>query len=89
MPKDSPLFTIGARAFAKCTYLRSFDIAGCIGEIDSKYFMKCILLYRFKFMSSESGKKGIGDRSLDDTLDGFGVTANSSLFRIEVKDGGV
>jgi hypothetical protein len=30
----------------------------------------------------------IGDRSLDDALQGFGVSVHSSLFCIDIEDGG-
>jgi hypothetical protein len=87
--EDSSLVAIGATAFAKCASLRSFDIPGQVGEIGSNCFTKCNYLYRLRFHSSESLKKVIGDRSLDDALGQCGVSADSSLFRIEVDDGGV
>jgi hypothetical protein len=82
------LVSIGARAFAKCTSLRSFSVPPLVGEINSTCFTECIHLYELKFMSSECLKRVIGDRLLDDVLDEFGVTGSSSLFRIDVEDGG-
>jgi hypothetical protein len=87
--KDSSLVTIGERAFASCTSLRSFDIPRWVGGIGSNCFQKCIHLYRLRFRSSESLKRSIANRSLDEALDEFGVSATSSLFRIEIEDGGV
>jgi hypothetical protein len=34
-------------------------------------------------------KRVVGDRSVDDALDEFGVNTNSSLFKIEVENEGV
>jgi hypothetical protein len=87
--KDSSLVTIGATAFAKCALLRSFTIPPRVGEINRDCFIGCIYLHRLKFRSSESLKRVLGDRSLDDGLEGIGVTINSGLFRIEVEDGGM
>jgi hypothetical protein len=84
---DSRLVSIGARAFAKCTSLRSFSPPPLVGDIGSTCFIECIHLYELKFMSSECLKRAIGDRLLDDILDEFGVTGSSSLFRIDVEDG--
>jgi hypothetical protein len=83
--EDSLLVVIGARAFAKCTSLRSFDIPGRVGELGRDCFIGCIHLYQLNFMSSESLKKVVGDRSLDDALSEFGVGTNSSLLMIEVE----
>jgi hypothetical protein len=87
--KDSSLVTIGATAFAKCTSLRSFYFPQLLGEIGSQCFSKCDYLYQLKFGTSESLKKVVGDRSLEDALEEFGVIAGSTLFRIDVEDGGV
>jgi hypothetical protein len=87
--KDSSLVTIGVRAFVKCSSMRSFDIPGRVGEIGSNCFSECVHLYQLKFGSSELLKRMIGDRSLDDALDEFGVSATSTLFRIDVEGGGV
>jgi hypothetical protein len=89
IPRDSKLVTLGAKAFAKCTSLRSFSIPRQVGEIGSNCFKKSMYLYRLSFQSSESLARIIGNRSLDDALDEFGVSASSSLFRIEVGDGGM
>jgi hypothetical protein len=89
IPRDSRLVTLGAKAFAKCTSLRSFSIPPQVGGIGSKCFDECIHLYRLKFISSECLQRVCDDRLLHDALDGFGVSASSSLFRIEVEDGGV
>jgi hypothetical protein len=40
-------------------------------------------------MSSESLRRVVGDRSLDNGLGGIGVTVSSGLFRIEIEDGEV
>jgi hypothetical protein len=87
--RDSALATLGAKAFEKCTSLRSFSIPRHVGEIGSNCFNECIHLYQLKFMSSELLTRVIGHRFLDDALDEFGVRGSSSLFRIEVEDGGV
>jgi hypothetical protein len=86
--EDSSLVAIGATTFAKCTSLRSFSIPRRVEEIGRNCFNGCIHLDRLAFGSSESLKQVVGDRSLDEALDDFGVSANSSLFRIEVEDGG-
>jgi hypothetical protein len=88
MANDSSLVTIGAKAFAKCTSLRSFVLPPLVEEIGSNCFNECIHLYRLKFMSSECLQRVIGAGLLDDALYEFGVSGSSSLFRIEVGDGG-
>jgi hypothetical protein len=89
MDQKSLLVTIGAKAFAKCTSLRSFDIPRLVREIGSGCFNESVHLYQLKFGSSESLKRVIGYRSLDDALYEFGVIASSSLFGIDIEDGGV
>jgi hypothetical protein len=86
MYDNSSLVMIGVRAFANCISLRAFSIPRLVGKIDSNCFRGCVHLYRFHFKASESFKTVIGDRSLDDALDEFGVNTDSSLFRIEVED---
>jgi hypothetical protein len=86
--EDSSVVTIGMQAFAKCASLRSFDISSLVREIGINCLDQCIHLYRLKFQSSQSLKRVIGDRSLGDRLHSVGVSANSSLFGIEVKDSG-
>jgi hypothetical protein len=85
--EGSSLAAIGPMAFAKCISLRSFGIPGLVDEIGRNCFKKCVHLYRLKFRSLESLKNLLGDRRLDDALDEFGVSVNSSLFRIDVEDG--
>jgi hypothetical protein len=87
--QDSSLVMIGVRAFANCTSLRSFSIPQQVGEIGSNCFKKCNYLYRLKFQSLGSLAKVIRNQSLDEALDGFGVTVSSTLFRIELEDEGV
>jgi hypothetical protein len=89
LDEDSSLIAIGATAFAKCTSLRSFCIPRLAAAIGSNCFKHCLHLYLLKFKSSESLKKVVGDRSLDDELNELGVNANSSLFKIEVEDKGM
>jgi hypothetical protein len=86
MHKDSSLVTIGTRAFANCTLLRSFNISRVVDGIGGNAFNQCIHLDRLKFRSLESLKRVVGARSLDDALDEFGVSGNSSLFKIEIDD---
>jgi hypothetical protein len=83
--QDSRLMRIGATAFAKCTSLRSFSIQYRVVEIGRNSFDQCIHLHRLKFQSSESLRR-VGDRSLEDALEEFGVSASSGLFRIEIGD---
>jgi hypothetical protein len=87
--KDSSLVTIGEMAFANCTSLRSFYIPQSARGIGSNCFQGCIYLYRITFGSSECLQRVIGDRSLDDALPEFGMIMRSSLFQIDVEDGGV
>jgi hypothetical protein len=84
MAEELSLVTIGAKAFAKCTSLRSFDIPGGVSEIGSNCFDKYLYLDQLKFVSSESLKQIVDDRLLDDVLYEFGVHINSSFFRIDV-----
>jgi hypothetical protein len=88
--EDSSLVTIDERTFAKCASLRSFSIPGRVGEIGENCFSECVHLYQFEFTTSDALKRVVGNRSLDDALDEFGmsVNASSSLFRIELEDGG-
>jgi hypothetical protein len=85
--KDSSLVAIGAKAFAKCASLRSFDVPPRVGNIGGSCFNRCTCLFRLKFASSESLKRVVGDRSLDDALEEFGLS--SGVIKIEVEDGGV
>jgi hypothetical protein len=87
MDRNSSLITIGSRAFAKCASLRSFDVPTEVGEIGSNCFSNCIYLYQLKFRSSESLKRVVGDRPLDDALAEFGVRVDSGLFRIDIEGG--
>jgi hypothetical protein len=82
MDENSLLVTIGARAFAKL-------IARRVERIGRGCFTGCMYLYRLRFGSSESLKRAIGDRSLDDALDELGVMGSSTLIRIDVDDRGV
>jgi hypothetical protein len=86
--EDSSLITIGGRSFAKCTSLRSFSIPRHVIEIGNNCFSESEHLYRLRFESSESFKRIVGDQSLDDALNKVGVSASSSLFRIDIEDGG-
>jgi hypothetical protein len=85
----SSLVAIGVRAFAKCSSLRSFSIPGLVAVIGANCFSECIHLYRLKFGSSTFLKTVLGDRSLDDALYDFGVSINSSLFGLDIVDGGL
>jgi hypothetical protein len=87
--EDSSLVTIGYAAFAKCASLRSFAIPRRVGEISNGCFIGSMYLYRLKFKSSESLKRVVHDRSMDDALYELGVSTSSGLFEIEVEDGGV
>jgi hypothetical protein len=86
--EDSSLVTIGVTAFAKCTSLRSFSIPRRVETIGDNCFIQCFYLYHLKFASSESLKRVVGDRSLEDAIEEFGVFASSGLFSTEVEDGG-
>jgi hypothetical protein len=89
MNEDSSLAKISEMAFANCTSLRSFYVPRRIGAIGSNCFNECIYLYQLTFGSSQSLKRVIGDRLLDDALDDIGVSTGSGLFRIGVQDDGV
>jgi hypothetical protein len=86
MDRNSSVVRIGDRAFAKCILLRSFNIPARIDVIGRNCFTGCICLYRVMFRSSDSLRKFVGDRSLDDALEGIGLTASSGLFRIDLED---
>jgi hypothetical protein len=87
--EDSSLVAIGGRAFAECTSLKSFSIPGLVAVIGGNCFSECNHLYRLKFGSSTFLKTVVGDRSLDDALYDFGVSINSSLFGLDIVDGGL
>jgi hypothetical protein len=89
MDRNSSLSEIGSDAFAKCTSLRSFDIPRRVVRVGRNCFSKSTYLTRLRFRLSESLKRVVGRRSLDDALDELGVSGNSSLFKIEIDDGGV
>jgi hypothetical protein len=74
MDEDSSLVTIGYAAFANCASLKSFTIPRRVGEISNDCFIGCKYLYRLKFKSSESLKRVVGDRSMDDARDKLGVS---------------
>jgi hypothetical protein len=86
--EDSSLVSIGVRAFANCTSLRSFSIPRHVGEIGKSCFCECLYLYEIRFGSSEYLKKIVRDLSLDNVLDRLGVSGSSGVFRIEVSEGG-
>jgi hypothetical protein len=86
--EDSSLVRIGNRAFAKCTSLRSFSIPRQVVAIGNNCFDECDYLYQLEFRSSESLNRIIGDLPLDTALNNIGVSVRSSLFRIEIEDGG-
>jgi hypothetical protein len=86
--RDSSLVRIGGRAFAKCPSLRSFYFPSQVNDIGSKCFSESIYLYRLTFRSSESLTRVIGDRPLEDALEEFGVSVNTSLFGINLEEGG-
>jgi hypothetical protein len=89
IPRDSKLITLGAKTFAKCISLRSFVVPPLVGEIGSNCFTECIHLYQLKAMPLECLQRVVGARLLDDALYEFGMSGSSSLFRIEIGDGGV
>jgi hypothetical protein len=89
MSKDSSVIGTSARAFRRCTSLRSFGVPSRVGEIGSNCFTQCLHLSRITFASSESLKRVISDHSLDDAWDRFGFRVTSSPFRVEVDHGGV
>jgi hypothetical protein len=83
------MLTISATAFAKRTSLRTFSIPLRVVQIDRNCFDKRIHLYRLKFQSSESLTRVVGDRSLENALDEFGVSSGSGLLTIIIAEGGV
>jgi hypothetical protein len=87
LAKNSALVCIGAGAFSDCIVLRVFDFPGRIEKIGRNCFESCDYLHQLRFESGESLERLVGDRTLDETLEEWGVTATSSLFGIDVKEG--
>jgi hypothetical protein len=85
-----PYFLRSLMALEKGASLRSFDMAPDVGRIGHDCFYECDYFNdQPKIVSLESLTRVLGDRSLDDALKEFEVRASSSLFRIDVEDGGV
>jgi hypothetical protein len=86
--ENSVLMRIGREAFSSCHALRSFDVPMGVYGIGQNCFERCAPLFQLRFRSGESLERVMGDRTLDDALEGFGFRKSSSLSKIQVGDGG-
>jgi hypothetical protein len=85
------LARIGPAVFRDGLSLVSIEFSVPVKNLDECSLEGCDELEFFVLdrNSSESLRRVLGDRSLDDALSEFGVTLCSNLFRVEVDDGGV
>jgi hypothetical protein len=88
MEEDANLVMIGKEAFADCCSLKSFHVSRSVERIGEGCFGGCGPLRQLRFRSLASLKKIVGDFTLDEALENIGFDEISSLFRIEVEDGG-
>jgi hypothetical protein len=87
--ENAILWRIGKETFRECHSLRSFSVPNGVEAIGEKCFKHCRSLYRLGFVSGESLKQFVGDRTLDEALENMGLDELNGLFRIEIGDGGV
>jgi hypothetical protein len=80
---------IGNETFSECHSLRSFCIPKSVEAIGENCFNNCRSLYRLSFVTSESVKQFVGDRTLDEALENIGLDEFTGLFQIEIDDGWV
>jgi hypothetical protein len=74
------------KSFAECHSLPFIDIPRMVGSIRQNRFESCFALSRLTFGSI---KKGIDEKDFDETLEKLGLRDVSSVFRIEVNQGGI
>jgi hypothetical protein len=89
LTEEASLVTIGKAAFADCHSLSFFDIPRMVESIGQDCFKKCFPLSRLTFDSADSLKRVLGQMVLDSALEHFGFSEISSVFTIEVTEGGV
>jgi hypothetical protein len=89
LDENASLVRIEMAAFAKCTSLRFFCVPRMVESIGQNCFAKDHVLSRLKFDSSDSLRKVVGPMSLDEALGHFGFNEISSVFGIEIAQGGV
>jgi hypothetical protein len=89
LDEEAALVMIGKKAIAECRSLRSFAVPAIVESIGQGCFAKCFALFRLRFGSANSLKRVVGEMKLDDALEHFGFDEISSLFRIEVTQGGL
>jgi hypothetical protein len=88
MDENACLTKIGKEAFAKCRSLKAFDVPKPVDEIGLKCFSRGQRFNRLRFRSSESMKRILGERTLDQALEDFGFSELWRGLKIEVEDGG-
>jgi hypothetical protein len=82
--ENANLRIIEKEAFGECRTLGSFYIPRSIEIIGENCFHKCVSLHRLMFASSESFNKLIGNSTLDEALEKFGLADISGIMRIEM-----
>jgi hypothetical protein len=85
--ENANLVRIANEAFAGCCSLRAFYVPRSVEFIGENCFKSCVSLRRLRFVSGSSLKRLIGNSTLDDGLETFGLGEITILMRIEIEDG--
>jgi hypothetical protein len=88
MDEDASLIKIGNAAFAECLSLRFLGITRLVESIGQDCFRKGLPLSGLGFDSGDSLKKVVDQMGLDVALKTFGINEVSTVFSIEVAQGG-
>jgi hypothetical protein len=86
--EDAKLVRIGTGVFAKCDSLTSFYVPERVESIGQDCFEACSPLSVLRFGSANALKAVVGQMILDRALEHIGFSGLSTVFRIEVAQGG-